>query len=72
MAEEWEYIISIFLAAMGFVTAVIAGINQFMKLGENMQPRSKDALSELEADVDRLETQVQEQGRDIEKLKQGR
>lgn len=72
MTEDWETIISIFLAVMGFTTAVIAGINQVMKLRENMQPRNKQVFSELEEDVDRLDAQVQEQGRDIEKLKQGR
>ncbi|MCA9913282.1 MAG: hypothetical protein KC496_08025 [Anaerolineae bacterium] len=71
MSHQWEQIISVFLAVMGFTTAVIAGINQFIKLRENMQPRNKDTLSALEDDVDRLESQVQEQGRDIEKLKQG-
>lgn len=70
MPQDWETLISVFLAVLGFVTAVVAGINQVFKLRDNLRPRDMRELAELEEDIERLDAQVQTHDEEIEQLKQ--
>jgi len=72
MSPDCEVVLSIFLAVIGFVTAVLAGINQLLRLRDNLRPHEEHDLEELEDDVERLDAQVQAHSVELEQLKRRR
>jgi len=70
MPQRFEQIVSILLTVLGSVTALLATVNQLLKLREELQNGDAESLKRLEKDIVRLDSQVQAHKQEIQQLKQ--